>query len=269
MATTIQAAQCLSVPENTPRVTALNPNFLSLEDRPIHHAFDNDGPGRLSSLGPRHDNDHINFQDIQILPTTDEILAVIRPPYMPRKNIQESNFLEPGPRRLLDTLFRHLRYDSVEGIRDVTYHATQQLLKQRDETSNDYEPKQETQSGNRYFLYPNVKFEELLSDEKRGVILRLSYTCPQFMRGRGMIRSGRLEEGMLCALVCLEEDEKHLSTTFFEVEEVSEPLYNLRSHDQRSMTTFRGSCAMPKIFLLDTIHWLSFLNCSTPASTIA
>lgn len=217
MSTPIQAVQGLGISENMPRVTALRPNFLSLEHRPTHHSFESDGPGNSSRLGPRHDNDHVNFQNIQILPTTDEILAVGRPPYMPKKNIQEPNHLEAGPRRLLDTLFRHLRYDSVEGIRDVTYHAAQLLLTRDEEKLEDYEPRQETSSGNRYFLYSDVKFEELLSDEKKGFVLLLSYTCPQFMRGRGMIRSGRLEEGMLCALVCLEDDGKSLSITFFEI----------------------------------------------------
>ncbi|ERF69408.1 hypothetical protein EPUS_05953 [Endocarpon pusillum Z07020] len=203
--------------QDLPRVTALSSNLLAVEERPIHNDFDDEGPGYLSVHGPRHDNDHLNFQDVQILPTTDEILAVRRPPYIPKKDIREPNHLEPGPQRLLDTLFRHLRFDSVEGIRDISYHAAQQLLKQTLGTTNDYEPQQETKSGNRYFLYVDVRFEELLSDEKRGVILRLSYLCPHFMRGRGMIRSGRLEQGMLCALVCLEEDGRSLSVTFFEV----------------------------------------------------
>jgi AAA domain len=213
----VRAERCLPVSVNMPRVAPHRPIFLSLASRPLHDAFENDGPGNLSRCGPRHDNDHVNFQDIQILPTMDEILAVQRSPYMPKKNIQAPNHLEAGPQRLLDTQFRHLRFDSVEGIRDVSYHAAQQLITQKDTATDDCEPCQETTTGNRYFLYSNVKFEELLSDEKRGIILRLSYKCPQFMRGRGMIRSGRWEEGMLCALLCLESDEKSLSVTFFEV----------------------------------------------------
>jgi AAA domain len=217
MATQIQAAQRLTIPENMPRVTSLCSNFLSVEARPTYATFENDGPGYLSRKGPRHDNDHINFQDIQILPTTDEILAVHRTPYMPKKNVQEANCFQPGPQRLLDTLFRHLRFDSIEGIRDVCYNAAQHLAMQKDASSPDYVPQQETPSGNRYFLYRNVKFEELLSDEKRGVIVRVSYDCPQFMRGRAMTRSNRLEQGMLCCLVCLDDDGRSLSTVFFEV----------------------------------------------------
>jgi hypothetical protein len=44
-------------------------------------------PGRLSINGPQHGNDHVNIQDIQILPITDEILAVNHPPWMPKTNI--------------------------------------------------------------------------------------------------------------------------------------------------------------------------------------
>jgi hypothetical protein len=53
----------------------------------VHFCFDNDDPGYLSINGPQHDNDHVNIQDIEILPTTDEILAVNRPPWMPKTNI--------------------------------------------------------------------------------------------------------------------------------------------------------------------------------------
>jgi hypothetical protein len=49
--------------------------------------FDNDGPDYLCINGPRHDNNHVDIQDIQILPTTDEILAVSRLTWMPKENI--------------------------------------------------------------------------------------------------------------------------------------------------------------------------------------
>ena len=130
MATVIHARRPLlagDVATSNARIASPQPNFLSLEQRPLHPAFDTDGPGYLSVNGPRHDNDHINIGDIQILPTTDEILAVQRPPWMPEKNVAEPHFLAPGPLRLFDTLFRHLRYDSVESIRDVCYHASQFL----------------------------------------------------------------------------------------------------------------------------------------------
>lgn len=68
------------IDETTPAKPALSttPNILSLEPRksPINSEvfFDNDGPGILSAnQTPRHDNDHVSIQDIQILPTADEV----------------------------------------------------------------------------------------------------------------------------------------------------------------------------------------------------
>lgn len=40
-------------------------------------AFDSDGPGRLCTNGPRHDNDYEEIGDIKILPTTDEVCVSI------------------------------------------------------------------------------------------------------------------------------------------------------------------------------------------------
>ena len=161
MATRIQAAQARPISRSMPRVTAQQPHFLSLGARPNHDGFESDGPGHLSRCGPRHDNDHVNFQDIQILPTTDEILAVQRPPFMPKKNIQERSHLEAGPQRLLDSLFRHLRYDSIEAIRDISYHAAQYLANHNTNRADDPEPRQETPSGNRYFLYSKLRLPKI------------------------------------------------------------------------------------------------------------
>ena len=57
-------------------VSSDNPTFLMANprERPRKDSpFENDGPGELSVLGVRHDNDHVDIKDIQILPTTDEV----------------------------------------------------------------------------------------------------------------------------------------------------------------------------------------------------
>lgn len=192
-------------------------NYLSLEQRPVHSSFENDGPGYLSGNGQRHDNDHVNIRDIQILPTTDEILAVHRPPWMPKKNIAESHFLAPGPLRLLDTLFRHLRFDTTESIRDICYSAAQFLALPQHQHSRELQARQDTPSGNRYFMYHDARIEELLAHEYKGMLIRVSYDCPRNMQGRQMHTSGRLEESMLCALVGLDEEREHLFTQFFTI----------------------------------------------------
>ena len=61
---------------SVPTLLGTSPNYLSLEPRrrpSNEHVFDDDGPGHFSKLGPRHDNDHVEVQDIRILPTTDEV----------------------------------------------------------------------------------------------------------------------------------------------------------------------------------------------------
>ena len=64
-----------TTPTVKPTLTTI-PNVLSVAPRKVsrNHEFDNDGPGVLSaSRTPRHDNDHVSIQDIQILPSTDEV----------------------------------------------------------------------------------------------------------------------------------------------------------------------------------------------------
>ena len=202
------------------------PNELLTAPRLLTTAFDDDGPGEKSALGPRHDNDHIFIKDIQILPTTDEILCTEQP-YMPRKDLNQTHFLLNGPERHFDTLFRHLRFDSTEAIRDVCYHAAQALARDDNEILNQdntdpyqpllLEPRGDTPGGNRYFKYQNVKLEEVNADEKKGMIMRVSYECPDFMRGKCMHSCGRLLEGMLCALLCLNETSSELSVIFAEI----------------------------------------------------
>ena len=200
-----------------PQISALHVNYLSLHHRSVHLTFGNDGPGYLSSNGPRHDNDHINIRDIEILPTADEILAVHRPPWMPKKNIAEPHFLAPGPLRLFDTLFRHLRFDSTESIRDICYSAAQFISLPQHQRARHPKARQDTPAGNRYFMYQNANIEELLAHEYKGMLVRVSYDCPNSMLGRQMQSSGRFEKGMLCALVGLDDDAERLSTTFFSV----------------------------------------------------
>jgi hypothetical protein len=257
MSTTIRAftarqAQCLSgqqiVDHVSEQICSFPVNYLSLEQRPVHSSFENDGPGYLSSNGPRHDNDHVNIRDIQILPTADEILAVHRPPWMPKKNIAEPHFLAPGPLRLLDTLFRHLRFDTTESIRDICYSAAQLLASPQPQRGQELQARQDTPSENRFFMYQNVRIEELLAHEYKGMLVRVSYDCPRNMQGRKMHSSGRLEENMLCALVGLDEERERLSTKFFSIH-LSQSTYSM----QRA-TANRSRAAVQLAFTSSTNH---------------
>lgn len=200
-----------------PKIQSL-PNFLSLEPRnPLRNEqFDDDGPGVFSNHGSRHDNDYVDIQDIEILPTTDEILST-RVPYMPRKDENANHRLPPGQARLLDIQFRQLRYENVEAIIDTCYHASQQLVRLLTEAQvTDYDDRLVTPRGNRYSLFRDIKFEELVFNYRKGVTVRLSFACPKALRGSRLGSSKRLEDGMLVVLIGLDRNDS-LSTTFMEV----------------------------------------------------
>jgi hypothetical protein len=217
--TSIRAAPRRSVPGtrlSSPQTSSRLPNNLLTQPRPLTTSFDDDGPGSKSTYGPRHNNDHVLIKDIQILPTTDEILSTERP-YMPRKDLNQPHFLMNGPERHFDTLFRHLRFDSTEAIREVCYHAAQALYSAHHDITHSFEPQRDTPGGSRYYEYEDVKLEEVNGDEKKGMIMRVSYDCPEFMRGKLIHSCGRLLEGMLCALLCLHETSSELSVVFTEI----------------------------------------------------
>lgn len=179
--------------------------------------FTEDGPGELSLDGPRHDNDHADFRRIQILPTVDEILAVNRPIYMPKKNLNSRNHVKDVTLRHIDLLFRQLRCDATEIIRDVCYSAAQvALLHDNPTCSADY-LRHETVAGNPYFLYRRVNVEELFVHEARSLTVRLSYHCPESMRGTKMYQSSRLKETMLVAILEHDPSPNELLIHFMEI----------------------------------------------------
>jgi hypothetical protein len=197
-----------------PKVAAAK-NCLHLSPRPKSDSFEDDGPGNLSRNGARHDNDYLRIKDIQILPTTDEILS-LRLPYVPFKDPEARHFLAKGFTRHVDCLFRQLRADSIEALKDVSYHASQQLATGAPVPLT-LHPRQETPNGNVYSMFWDVRFEGLLPHEKKGLMVRVSFACPPFLKGREIHKSGHLESGMMAALVGLDVSGKALSVTFFEI----------------------------------------------------
>ena len=222
------------------------PNCLSLEPRGSQHdteRFDDDGPGELSSQGARHDNDHIDIRDIKILPTTDEILCP-RAPYMPKKGQFAPHHLAPGQARLLDVQFRQLRYDSIEDLMDACYHASQQMVQLVSEPEvSDYDDRLSTPRGCRYSLFRHIGFEEIMFDEKQGVMIRISFACPEALRGERLGPSKHLEDGMVVALIGLSEDQS-LSTTFMEIYQRQ----STRAMQSRTGNNMRGTSHWPRIW---------------------
>ena len=193
-------------------------NVLSSEPRRTLHAkveFDTDGPGHLSAFGPRHDNDHASIHNVQTLPTTDEVLS-LRRPYMPEKDGNSRGL--GGVQRLVDLNFRHLRYDNTEPIIDVCYHAIQYLSAVGSvDGSPDYDDRMQTQRNIEYSLFRDVEIFEAQFREGKGLSIRVSFACPEGLRGKKMNKSTCLEEGMLTALIGFDQLEGTVSVCFLEV----------------------------------------------------
>ncbi|KAL7565937.1 hypothetical protein ACA910_008397 [Epithemia clementina (nom. ined.)] len=66
--------------------------------------------------GGRHDNDFLNYRDVAIVPTPDELRCDV-PPYLPLASGENKAFDDPVA-HLLDSNFRLLREDSISSMRE-------------------------------------------------------------------------------------------------------------------------------------------------------
>ncbi|GKZ35274.1 hypothetical protein AbraIFM66950_005868, partial [Aspergillus brasiliensis] len=144
--------------------------------------------------GGRHDNDSADICDIQILPTSEEILSP-HTEYLPVKDPRQWHI--DGVAGLLDRNFRLLREDTVGQLRDAIH--------------NQLRPASTTQTGHssqvRTYAYANVKVASLSFDRHAG--LQFVIRFPQLphvqrlsnkQREEWWNQSKRLQSG---ALVCL------------------------------------------------------------------
>lgn len=82
--------------------------------------------------GGRHSNDHVDFRQISIVPTVDE-LSPSQDPFLPRVDRVETFLAEDKQTQLLDRQFRLLREDMIRSVRDalgkgVTFYLPVALL---------------------------------------------------------------------------------------------------------------------------------------------
>ena len=119
-----------------------------------------DGPGRLSSQGPRHDNDHEDICKIQIMPTAEEIRSV-HLEYLPTTDITKLHI--GGIKGLLDRQFRLLREDTIGQLRDCVQCVLEEL------TTPGREPgtNQKIEHGTRYHVYNSVVLSDVLFEMKQ------------------------------------------------------------------------------------------------------
>ncbi|THZ26748.1 hypothetical protein D6C91_02505 [Aureobasidium pullulans] len=83
-------------------------------ERPVF-ALQRSHPGRLVNGSPRHDNDFESIEDIQIMPTSEEIQST-HAEYLPLQD--PSSWHKQGIPGLLDRHFRLLREDTIGQLRD-------------------------------------------------------------------------------------------------------------------------------------------------------
>ena len=137
----------------------------------------------------------------------------------PRTHLSRCSTNPSNVDRLIEKCFRQLRYDSINGVISACRHAMQTLLSSSAfGRIRNYGYSQETPCGFRFSLFRNVRFEEMIFHEYRGVIVRVSYDCPTSLQGVRMERAPKLfEKGMLAALIGLDELSNSVHATFFEV----------------------------------------------------
>jgi hypothetical protein len=81
-------------------------------------------PGELRDGGPRHDNDRVNFREIRVLPTAEEVLSRADS-YLPLQRVGQpelaSPFVASPVDRHLDVQFRLLREDMLAPVRRAVH----------------------------------------------------------------------------------------------------------------------------------------------------
>lgn len=122
--------------------------------------------------GGRHDNDHADINDIQILPTLEEI-ASSKQEYLPFINPSQDTL--QGVTGLLDRHFRLLREDSVGQLRDAV-KAELDRLQGVEELSQ--KEKEYGQHHLHSYTYTNAVIEGLHPHQRSGFTFRVSFDQP-------------------------------------------------------------------------------------------
>ncbi|KAL8766873.1 MAG: hypothetical protein Q9209_006469 [Squamulea sp. 1 TL-2023] len=132
--------------------------------------FHHDLPGALSSDGPRHDNDHEQIKDIQILPTVEEI-SCPRLEYLPFNNATNNHL--SGLPGLLDRQFRLLREDAIGGLRDAVKREAERLEMGSFQAMS---PNQRNQE--RTYVHEDLRLRHWEVDRRKGLQLVADFAQP-------------------------------------------------------------------------------------------
>ena len=243
----LNTSRGIYAPSGAPKASFAKPTFHLKKD----------GPGDLSSEGPRHDNDFQDIRRIEIMPTTSEI-SCRRAEYLP--GIDSSTWHLQGRDGSLDRQFRLLREDTVGQLRD----AVRQEIEREDTQSIDQASKSRYKQVALRHVYHNAALRTIELLEREGLALTYQLAQPAALREKSTAErsawwstSNRLSEG---ALVCLLDSRK--SVIFCSV--VSNGMSTERPGSNKNSTT---SKVMPSNLNLyqDKKHAyvaLSPINCS-------
>ncbi|KAF2647305.1 P-loop containing nucleoside triphosphate hydrolase protein [Lophiostoma macrostomum CBS 122681] len=142
----------------------------------VQFEFSIDGPGLLSSNGPRHNNDLEDITEVRILPTFQEIIAN-RPPYLPPLDAIKCHVRGFGG--LVDRHFRLYREDQVGPIRDAI---KSELIGQKGPFTKGADPRRakNTQRNlTRVNKYTTLQFERLFCDKWQGFVATITVEQPK------------------------------------------------------------------------------------------
>ncbi|PSK60183.1 NFX1-type zinc finger-containing protein 1 [Elsinoe australis] len=141
----------------------------------VSFKLDRAGPGIFGNAQPRHDNDHQDIENIQILPTFDEIVNTM-PEYLPL--LDPDTWHKQGLAGPLDRHFRLLREDTIGQLRDRIRTELERLQQP---------PGEQIKAGaNSHWVLDNANVEVPHFDKSQGLEAVVSFDQPKHIRGLGI-----------------------------------------------------------------------------------
>ena len=206
-----------------------------------------DLPGKLSSEGARHINDHEEISKISILPPMEEVQA-LRTEYRPL--LDSSQWHISGIGGLLDRHFRLIREDTVGQLRDAVQAEIQVLAGKQGRHSR-------RDGGVRVYSYPDAAVVGLGFDTRAGFIFDLQCRHPQLpsafraagQRSKWWSQTKRLQQG---GLVCLVDPK---AIMFCRVHSLPLSQFDTQEHmlitETEALLRVRVQLAEPKVAFLE------------------
>ncbi|KAK0530110.1 hypothetical protein OC835_004123, partial [Tilletia horrida] len=167
-------------------------------------------PGHLRATGPRHGNDHARIQDINVHPTSQEIVST-ESPFVPYNFIGAPHHLDAGsPEQLLDIHFRLLREELVEPLRSSITAVSHELLA-LEEGPNQLS-RLLSQGGGRFRAGSNcadlqiwgdgfLRFAEVTCNDRHGVVIKIAFKKHQTARAWDFQLERLLNHGALVGVI--------------------------------------------------------------------